>query len=81
MVGGGLLFDEGVGMTHPFKPVSQSMVNRGVVVVVVSRFVFDHAVFALFDCFVVVPFRLLFGYVGVGVGFGFRLQPGPVCPR
>ena len=69
-------------MTHPFKPFSQCMVNR-VVVVVVARVVFDRAVFcfALFARFVVVPFRLLFGYVGVGLGFGFRLQPGPVCPR
>ena len=42
VVGGGLLFYEGVGMAHPFKPFSQCMVNRGVVVVVVvvARFVF-----------------------------------------
>ena len=57
------------------------MVNRGaVVVVVVARFVFVSAVFrfALFARFGVVPFRLLFGCVGVGVWFGVRLQPGPV---
>jgi len=83
VVGGGLLFHEGVGMTHPLRHFSQYMVNRGVVVVVVARFVFDSAAFrfALFARFGVVPLRLLFGYVGVGVGFGFRLQPGPVCSR
>ena len=65
VVGGGILFYEGVGMTQPFKPFSQCMVNRGVVLFVSACAVLSAcAVVAL----VVVAF--VFARVVVGVSAG-----------
>ena len=66
VVGGGLLFYEGVGMTHPLRHFNQFMVIRGVVVVV-SRVVTISSV----DVFAPVVVVFVFAF-----GFSFGVVPG-----
>jgi len=67
VVGGGLLFYEGVGVTHPLRHFNQCMVIRGVVVVVVSRVVTVSSV----DVFAPVVVVFVFAF-----GFSFGVVPG-----